>query len=600
MGLDQSSGTTAPVTPSSNTVNRTLDTPRASPGDASLALWPVPDENISPSDFSQLSSGTTLDDQAIQIPPVRGASSPRPEGRSYHEIVDACDDSEESHGPEEASTAPVLRLTKTRLQMSAEMRAEMPTKTRPSMTPKELTSDRTKNRAGVSRAEGDEAAERNGGGEDTAFVGYVRERPEDDAPASSWGWKRQRRHSLEGSTHTSGEVDRPVRLTTNRSVRRTRDRSVGIRSSRSPRVVPCPTDKDEIGVLDAGRDGLDRGATEGVDDIPFDKDENEVPRDKMNGHNIQGQGVVGGWQEPQEMNSRSSGVLFKVGKVMSSDGGGSDRVGAKRGLEDPRNGGLMHELAGGQGGGGLDKPLNAEAESFRAVGITGHEDFDEMFVMLRRLKWKWGPLVHALASDYYIMKPGTRVKTGKLGEDMFESKDSVLRYVRRLLWESPQSTDAPRDMPETCSTMGPEPEAEHVEERATCVKQDDRRHQAKGKRGSRANLKPRPVDDAKANDGNDRETEPCAGSEEPKQEPRGETRLEKIERALQSLSPSSAPRHLKQRQKEFDEILSFIVKSVRSRKGGSIYLCGCPGTGKTQTISNVRAEVLRMAQEVRA
>ncbi|CAN0553224.1 unnamed protein product, partial [Ectocarpus sp. 8 AP-2014] len=57
-----------------------------------------------------------------------------------------------------------------------------------------------------------------------------------------------------------------------------------------------------------------------------------------------------------------------------------------------------------------------------------------------------------------------------------------------------------------------------------------------------------------------------------------------LQSALEALNPSNAPDVLKQRTMEFTQVLQFVTNSVANASGGSLYLCGVPGTGKTQTM----------------
>ncbi|CAN0533149.1 unnamed protein product [Ectocarpus sp. 12 AP-2014] len=69
------------------------------------------------------------------------------------------------------------------------------------------------------------------------------------------------------------------------------------------------------------------------------------------------------------------------------------------------------------------------------------------------------------------------------------------------------------------------------------------------------------------------------------------TKRRALQSALEALNPSNAPDVLKQRTTEFNQVLQFVTNSVAKASGGSLYLCGVPGTGKTQTMAHVRAEV---------
>ena len=74
---------------------------------------------------------------------------------------------------------------------------------------------------------------------------------------------------------------------------------------------------------------------------------------------------------------------------------------------------------------------------------------------------------------------------------------------------------------------------------------------------------------------------------------------EALQSAVEALQPSNAPAVLKQRTAEYEKVLQFVQDSVSRSCGGSLYLCGCPGTGKTQTMAHVQEKIECTAARVR-
>jgi cell division control protein 6 len=52
------------------------------------------------------------------------------------------------------------------------------------------------------------------------------------------------------------------------------------------------------------------------------------------------------------------------------------------------------------------------------------------------------------------------------------------------------------------------------------------------------------------------------------------------------------------RDDERNRVLEFCKECVEQEKAGSLYVCGCPGTGKTLSINKVKESLLRWADEV--
>lgn len=205
-----------------------------------------------------------------------------------------------------------------------------------------------------------------------------------------------------------------------------------------------------------------------------------------------------------------------------------------------------------------------EAATFLEAGITGKEQYKSLCTKLRKIGWKWGGRVSVLGNDVWFMKPGATAKTAQAGVGKFATTDDVVHYVRNVLGGR--------------GATAPDGEGIEVAKQA----------------------------------GNDSVEEPDSGSldeggrveeEQGTSEPTEGTPLTRDQQALQTaleaLHPSKAPRVMKQRATEFNRVLEFIVCSATDPSGGSLYLCGCPGTGKTQTMAHVQAEVRRMAAEVK-
>lgn len=201
-----------------------------------------------------------------------------------------------------------------------------------------------------------------------------------------------------------------------------------------------------------------------------------------------------------------------------------------------------------------------EADHFRSVGITGEEEFKEMLKKLKKLKWRWGPPVHPLTNDRFIMKSGACLKTAILGKDKFASGEDVMRYVKEVL--------------------------EHGEHRA--------REYVGGESQPEGDIADQRVERERS-DSQDMAQVPITN---PVVEPDSNQVTHDLNCALGALSSSNVTRAMKQRTKEFKEVFDFIYMNVKKRRGGSIYLCGCPGTGKSQTVTNVKNDLLQCAREV--
>lgn len=66
----------------------------------------------------------------------------------------------------------------------------------------------------------------------------------------------------------------------------------------------------------------------------------------------------------------------------------------------------------------------------------------------------------------------------------------------------------------------------------------------------------------------------------------------------EALHVSTMPSSVVCREDESKKVLEFCKTSVERRKPGSLYLCGCPGTGKTMIMEKVKQSLLNWSNEV--
>lgn len=214
-----------------------------------------------------------------------------------------------------------------------------------------------------------------------------------------------------------------------------------------------------------------------------------------------------------------------------------------------------------------DKPMvvNAtmeEAAALRQAGLTGDEESNELFSTLQsRLNWRWGGLINKLSNDYWIYKNGASAKTAKLGVDKFATKEDVVQYVRGVLGLSNATANA-----NACN----KDDTQDKEERDSVEIRDE-------------------VERDEKDVTNEQEEAGTASNQRGGlvSMPKGRV----LQEALEALNPSNAPDVLQQRTTEFNQVLRFVTNSVEKASGGSLYLCGVPGTGKTQTMAHVQAKI---------
>ncbi|XP_041996892.1 cell division control protein 6 homolog B-like isoform X2 [Salvia splendens] len=77
-------------------------------------------------------------------------------------------------------------------------------------------------------------------------------------------------------------------------------------------------------------------------------------------------------------------------------------------------------------------------------------------------------------------------------------------------------------------------------------------------------------------------------------DPREETQLRAVNEALHL---STAPPNVVCRENEKNQILDFCSKCVKEEKAGSLYVCGCPGTGKTLSMEKVKVMLVDWANK---
>lgn len=64
------------------------------------------------------------------------------------------------------------------------------------------------------------------------------------------------------------------------------------------------------------------------------------------------------------------------------------------------------------------------------------------------------------------------------------------------------------------------------------------------------------------------------------------------------LHASTTPETVVCREDEQNRILDFCKKCVKQEKAGSLFLCGCPGTGKSLSMAKVISMLVDWAKEV--
>lgn len=73
---------------------------------------------------------------------------------------------------------------------------------------------------------------------------------------------------------------------------------------------------------------------------------------------------------------------------------------------------------------------------------------------------------------------------------------------------------------------------------------------------------------------------------------------EHLRAVKEALHVSTAPEIVRCREIEQNRILDFCKECVKEEKAGSLYVCGCPGTGKTLSMDRVKDSLVMWAKEV--
>jgi len=74
---------------------------------------------------------------------------------------------------------------------------------------------------------------------------------------------------------------------------------------------------------------------------------------------------------------------------------------------------------------------------------------------------------------------------------------------------------------------------------------------------------------------------------------------EQMRAVKEALHVSTAPSTIVCREEEQRRVLEFCKACVEQEKAGSLYVCGCPGTGKSLSMEKVKQLLVDWAKEVR-
>lgn len=74
--------------------------------------------------------------------------------------------------------------------------------------------------------------------------------------------------------------------------------------------------------------------------------------------------------------------------------------------------------------------------------------------------------------------------------------------------------------------------------------------------------------------------------------------MEQLRAVKEAIHVSTAPRTVLCREREQNMILDFCKSCIKQEKAGSLYVCGCPGTGKTLSMEKVKEILVNWANEV--
>lgn len=73
---------------------------------------------------------------------------------------------------------------------------------------------------------------------------------------------------------------------------------------------------------------------------------------------------------------------------------------------------------------------------------------------------------------------------------------------------------------------------------------------------------------------------------------------EQMKAVKEAMHVSTAPPNIVCREGEQKRVLEFCQACVEQEKAGSLYVCGCPGTGKSLSMEKVKQLLFHWANEV--
>ncbi|CAM9105812.1 unnamed protein product [Ectocarpus fasciculatus] len=315
-----------------------------------------------------------------------------------------------------------------------------------------------------------------------------------------------------------------------------------------------PLNKQRVGGATAANQTADEASEQASMDNPPEQKSIDVRRaagdpgsDKISLEGIEGEPTTSSSGDSHNTTSSRAGQFSS-----RKESGGQGPINQAR-CSDPRDGDAVEDVR------------MKDAASFRSVGITEDSQRKDIFDMLKQLGWTWSAgTLHKLSNEFWMLKPGSFVRKGKAGVDKFAGQEQTIEYVKSALRLSAAAmSDGQGQLSEETTKR----EEEEKEEEGEGDTEREEEGQEKGEREDMTN--------------------------EPEQHrlKTSTTKGRALQSALEALNPSNAPGALKQRTTEFNQVLQFVTNSVAKASGGSLYLCGVPGTGKTQTMAHVRAEV---------
>lgn len=75
--------------------------------------------------------------------------------------------------------------------------------------------------------------------------------------------------------------------------------------------------------------------------------------------------------------------------------------------------------------------------------------------------------------------------------------------------------------------------------------------------------------------------------------------MEHLSSVKEALHVSTSPSTVVCRENEQNKVLEFCKKCIEQESSGSLYVCGCPGTGKSLLMEKVKEALVDWAKEVR-